>query len=266
MNAYGRLNSFCAVFALLAICAGISMGIIADFGKRELPNGLHSPVLAMQLIEADSEMVRIILGPAGDPGDDRGEMIEQIMIDWVFICFYTGLFISSAILLYRKGSRIFGVLVASLGMLAAIFDVTENLTILNLVDPDNPAIPHAIIAAIEPAPRFWALKKWTAVFLLLLPAMRIYFNPGIPSVRRWMGWIAAAFALLAAILGLCGIFFGTDPLIEKGVGLMTLSLLTGFVFFATHSWLDAGLLPALDRLANRKYLRRLARWPNDEDD
>jgi hypothetical protein len=62
------------------------------------------------------------------------------------------------------------------------------------------------------------------------------------------------------------IFFGTDALIEEGVGLMVLSLLTGFIFLATHSWLDAGLLPALDRLANRKYFRRLARWPSDEGD
>ena len=243
MNAHGRLNSLCAIFALLAICAGISMGVVANFGKRELPNGLRSPVLAMQLIEADSEMVRNILGHPDDPGDDRREMVEQIAIDWIFICFYTGLFVTSAILLYRKGSRICAVLVASLGMLAAILDVIENLAILNLIDPDNPAISHAIIAAIEPAPRFWALKKWTAVFLLLLPATRIYFSPGIPRVRRWMGWIAAAFALLAAIIGLRGIFFGTDALIEKGVGLMALSLLTGFVFFATHFWLDAGTAP-----------------------
>jgi hypothetical protein len=88
-------------------------------------------------------------------------------------------------------------------ILAAGFDVMENLTILNLVDPDNPAIPHVIIATIEPAPPFWAVKKWTAVFLLLLPAMRIYSNPGIPSVRRWIGRIAAAFGLLASLLGLC---------------------------------------------------------------
>src|SRR5687767_4815549 len=93
-------------------------------------------------------------------------MTEQIAIDWILICLYTGLFMTVAILLYRKGSRILGFV-------------------------------------IEPAPRFWAVKKWTAVFLLLLPAMRIYSNPGIPSVRRWIGRIAAAFGLLASLLGLC---------------------------------------------------------------
>ena len=140
MNERRRLHSICATFAFLAICAGIVMGFVADFGKRELPDGLHSPVLARQLIEADNEAVRKILGPAGDPGDDRGEMAEQIAIDWILICFYTGLFITVAILLYRKGSRILGFVVGSLGILAAGLNVMENLTILNLVDPDNPAI------------------------------------------------------------------------------------------------------------------------------
>ena len=78
MNERRRLHSICATFAFLAICAGIVMGFVADFGKRELPDGLHSPALAMQLIEADNDAVRKILGPRRRPGrrpgrDDRAD-------------------------------------------------------------------------------------------------------------------------------------------------------------------------------------------------
>jgi hypothetical protein len=51
-----------------------------------------------------------------------------------------------------------------------------------------------------------------------------------------------------------------------GANFMASSLLVGFVFFATHSWLADGLLPALDRLANQKFLRKLTTWPSDEED
>ena len=63
-----KLYFLCAWFAFLTISLAFIMGLVADFGKRKLPNGLHSPVLAMELIRYDGEDVSKILGPAGDPG------------------------------------------------------------------------------------------------------------------------------------------------------------------------------------------------------
>jgi len=45
---------------------------------------------------------------------------------------------------------------------------------------------------------------------------------------------------------------------------MGLSLVAGFLFFATHNWLSSVLVPALDRLATLPFFRVLAKWPNDE--
>jgi hypothetical protein len=86
------------------------------------------------------------------------------------------------------------------------------------------------------------------------------------NLRRSIGFITGGFALIAAILGFCGIFSHTDALIEMAAKFMAFSLVGGFVFFATHSWLSDGLLAALDRLANRNWLRQLTTWPSDEED
>jgi quinol-cytochrome oxidoreductase complex cytochrome b subunit len=245
------------------------MGLVGDFGKRKLPNGLHSPVLAMQLTTQDRDIVAKILGPVEDPGDDRRQMIRQIAPDWVFIGCYTILFVLIGIVLHKRGNRILGWFVGLLIVPAAIFDVLENLAILELIDSSGvPVISHALlgIASIDPAPRVWSLIKWTLIFFLLVPAARIYFDRGLPRLRRWIGLIAGTLALVASLSGLGGVFSNTDALIEMGSKLMALSLLIGFVFFATHLWLADGLLPALDGLANKTRLRGLTRWPSDEED
>jgi hypothetical protein len=264
-----KLYLVCAWFAFLTISVGITMGLVADFGKRKLPHGLHSPVLAMQLTRSDGEDVAKILGPAGDPGDDRPQMIRQIELDWLFIGFYTTLFTFVGVLLYRRGNRRLGLIIGLLAVPAAVLDVLENLAVRGLLGSSGDlAMPATFleIAARDSAPRVWSLAKWAIIFLLLILTTPIYLDKNVPVFRRSIGFITGGFALIAAILGFCGIFSHTDALIETGVKFMVFSLFGGFVFFATHSWLADGLLPALDRLANRKWLRKLATWPSNEED
>ena len=75
-------------------------------------------------------------------------------------------------------------------------------------------------------------------------------------MRRSIGYLAAFFSGLAAILGLSGVTFQIAPLIETGGKLMGLSLILGGLFFATHSLLAHGLLPALKRLTKYSESRR----------
>jgi hypothetical protein len=263
-----KLYFLCAWFAFLTISLAFIMGLVADFGKRKLPNGLRSPVLAMELIRYDGEDVSKILGPAGDPGDDRPQMIRQIELDWLFIVFYSILFSFIGVLLYQGGNRRLGIVIGLLVISAAVFDILENLAILGLLGSSGDlAIPAILLdmASRGSAPRVWSLVKWTFIFLLLLLTTRIYLDKNEPVFRRWIGFITGGLAVIAAILGLCGIFSQTDALIETAGKFMASSLFGGFVFFATHSWLADGLLPALDRLANRKGLRKLTTWPSDEE-
>jgi len=255
--------------AALTIALGITMGVLSDFGKRTLPAGVHSPVLAMELLTPDPIRVSQILGPNGDPGDDRPQMIQQINWDWWFIVSYTVLFILLGILLYRRGDRWVGFFILVLILPAAIFDVLENFAILGLLGVPTSAsrFPSLLkLASRDSAPRVWSLLKWALVFFLLLLSTRIYFDEQVPKVRRWIGYVAGTLAMIGSIVGLCGPVFNTDALIEKGSKLLAANLLVSFVYFATYSWLSNGLLPALDRLANSKCLRKLTRWPSDEDD
>jgi hypothetical protein len=263
-----KLYFVCAWFAFLTISLGVFMGLLGDFGKRKLPNGLHSPVLAMELIRYDGEDVAKVLGSAGDPGDDRPQMIRQIELDWLFIVFYTILFSFIGVLLYQGGNRRFGIIIGMLVLAGAVFDILENLAILGLLGSSGDlAMPTALLdmASRGSAPRIWSLAKWTFIFSLLLLTTRIYLDKSVPMFCRWIGFITGGLAVIAAILGLCGIFSHTDALIETGGKFMAFSLFGGFVFFATHSWLADGLLPALDRLANRQGLRKLTTWPSDEE-
>jgi hypothetical protein len=269
VNPNPKLYVLCAWFAFLTISLAFIMGFVGDFGKRKLPHGLHSPVLAMELIRYDGEDVSKILGSAGDPGDDRRQMIRQIDLDWLFVVFYTILFSFLGMLLYQRGNHRLGIIVGLLVILAAVFDILENLAILGLLsssgDLDVPAT-FLDMASHGAAPRVWSLAKWAIIFLLLILTTRIYLDKNVPVFRRSIGFITGGLALIASILGLSGIFSHTDALIEMGAKFMAFSLLVGFAFFATHSWLAHGLLPALDRLANRKWLRQLTTWPSDEED
>ena len=269
MNPNPKLYFYCALFAFLAIAVGIIMGLVGDFGKRKLPDGLHSPVLAMELIRYDGEDVSKILGSAGDPGDDRPQMIRQIELDWVLIVFYTILFLFLSLILYQRDNRRLALFTRLLVIPAAVFDILENLAILGLLrGSGNIAIPAVLLdmSSRDSAPRIWSLAKWALIFLLLIPITRLYMDKDLPIFRRSIGFIAGGLGLIASILGMCGVFFHTDSLIEMGANFMASSLLVGFVFFATHSWLADGLLPALDRLANQKFLRKLTTWPSDEED
>jgi hypothetical protein len=269
VNPNPKLYVLCAWFAFLTISLAFIMALVGDFGKRKLPHGLHSPVLAMELVRYDGEDLSKILGSAGDPGDDRPQMIRQIQLDWLFIVFYTILFVFLGVLLYQRGNRRLGIVVGLLIIPAAVFDILENLAILGLLSNSGDLAISAIyldMASHGAAPRVWSLAKWAIIFLLLILAIRIYLDKNAPIFRRSIGFITGGFALIAAILGFCGIFAHTDALIEMAAKFMAFSLVGGFVFFATHSWLSDGLLAALDRLANRNWLRQLTTWPSDEED
>ena len=255
----GELQTSCALVALLLIAIGIVMGGVANFGKRPLPRGLHLPVLAMELLRSDQDDPSAIVGPAGhDPGNDRCQMAAQMYLDFSFIPTYTLLFVLVGAVLYSQGYRRHGVLVCLLIIAAAGFDVLENCAILSVLGvPTNSKLLRLLqcVAARGSAPRLWSLIKWALIFVVLAVAARVYFDPQLPTLRRWMGFLAGGLWLAASALGLGGVVFKTDRLIEAATKPMVLGSLVGLAFFATHSWLAQGLLAALNRLAGWRWFR-----------
>jgi hypothetical protein len=167
------------------------------------------------------------------------------------------------------GHRLAGILVVALSIPAAFFDLLENLAILDLIGAQvNIPLPRWLVdvALVDPAPRRWSLIKWCLIFILFYPLAMIYFDRKLPALLRLIGYLASALFVLAATLGLCGIIFVTDSLIERAGSLMEMALLVGFIFFASYSWLSNGLLAALDKLASIPLLKKLSTWPSDEEE
>jgi hypothetical protein len=207
----------------------------------------------MELLRSVEDVPQIV-GAPGESHNNRADMTHLIHVDFVFIPSYVALFVLVGVLLFFRGGmwRLGGIVVALLGAVAAIFDVLENLAILD------------VLRGGVHTPRGVSLVKWALIFIALALLARVYVNITLPRVRRAIGLFTAGVCWLASILGLAGVFFHRDPLVETGGTLMGISLLSGWLFFATHSVLANGVVAALDRLATIGWFRHLARWPSNE--
>src|ERR1017187_345545 len=119
--------------------AVLNLAIIAilmgrpSFSSASRPvRGITSPVLAMEVARNVTE-VDAILSDA--PSADREAMRIKQYADFGFIGGYAALYVVMSLLLMREG-RVLAISAAILGVLAAIFDVMENLGILRIIDTD----------------------------------------------------------------------------------------------------------------------------------
>jgi hypothetical protein len=185
-----------------------------NFSNASRPvRGISNPVLAMQVARNVAE-VDAILSDA--PSPDREAMRIKQYADFGFISAYAGLFVLMGILLIPQG-RVPAISAAALGLIAAIFDVIENLGILRIVNADLAHTTQAMIDAV----RYPSLIKW-ALASIALALLAILFL----RVRRAGPRIVGAFYLIAALLGLYGVY---DNAILQWSGIPTLA---GFVGLA----------------------------------
>jgi hypothetical protein len=175
--------------------------------------GITNPVLAMEVARNVSE-VDAILGDA--PSPDREAMRIKQYADFGFICTYASLYVVMSLLLMREG-RAVAISAAVLGVLAAIFDVIENLGILRIVNTDLAHTTQAMIDAV----RYPSLTKW-ALASIALGLLAILFL----RVRRAGPRVVGALDLIAALLGLYGVY---DNAVLQWSGIPTLA---GFIGLA----------------------------------
>jgi hypothetical protein len=198
--------------ALIAILSGRP-----HFSNASRPvRGISNPILAMEVVRNISE-VDTILSDA--PSPDREAMRIKQYADFGFITTYAALYVLMSMLLIREG-RAIAIAAGILGVLAAVFDVIENLGILRLVDTTLSSTTQAMIDAI----RYPSLIKWTlaslALGLLGILALR---------TRRIGLRIVGALDAIAALLGLYGVLYdnvGLQRLVYVGsIALITLAIL-----------------------------------------
>jgi len=253
-----RLESLCAWVGFAVLALGWWASGSSAFRARPVPGDLLSPIIAVELMPVPTDPADLqkelgkILGALDSPR--RAEMARITGRDNYFVIAYIALFVLLGLLLWREGWRVPAVLVALLGLGGGIFDLMENGAILTAL------AGHAV------TPRPWAVWKWGLLFAAVGLLSFAYLRPVPPAVRRSIGRLAAVLSILSAIIGLGGIAFRVDPLIESGAQLLTTSLLVGWIYFATHAWLANGFLAALDRVGDHRWLRWLTNWPSDEAD
>lgn len=209
-----KLQRWAGLLAVLNLAMiAILMGR-PNFSNASRPvRGISNPVLAMQVARNVAE-VDAILSDA--PSPDREAMRIKQYADFGFISAYAGLFVLMGILLIPQG-RVPAISAAALGLIAAIFDVIENLGILRIVNADLAHTTQAMIDAV----RYPSLIKW-ALASIALALLAILFL----RVRRAGPRIVGAFYLIAALLGLYGVY---DNAILQWSGIPTLA---GFVGLA----------------------------------
>lgn len=197
--------------AMIAILSGRP-----SFSNASRPvRGISNPVLAMEVVRNLTE-VDAILSDA--PSPDREVMRIKQYADFGFIACYAALFVIMSMILLPQGRSI-AISAAFFGVVAAVFDVIENLGILRVVNVDLAHTTQGMIDAI----RYPSLIKWALVSLAFGLLGTLMWRTKSLALR-----FIGALDLLAAALGLYGLYGNVclqylgAPMLVQLVGLAAL--------------------------------------------
>ena len=138
-----------------------------QFSTASVPQRFSDPQLEVQTVQ-DVEDLRLTLGDA--PSQDRETMRIKLRIDYAFIAAYVTLLASLGVVQARKGGwlRIVGVAAALAAVAAGVFDVLENLAIVDVLDVKIAATTEQMLAAIrQPSLIKWSLAALSVALVLL---------------------------------------------------------------------------------------------------
>ena len=263
----------------MVAAAAIVIGALAS-GPKALPEAVpesdyEPPILALEMMaDPPRDVARFV----GTDQEMRTSLVRAIHFDYGFIAAYVLLFFLIAARVRERGGlfRAVGWLMVACAVAAGTADIFENGAMLAALAGDGGG-----------APRPFAIFKWRLLFLEMLGASFAY-GGDLPGVRRLIGWTAASLGAWSGLVGLGGIVLRKAQMIAGAVGYMTLSLVVGWLFFATRSVLASGLAAFLNRLATSRPLQgcrlirllpakyrdwlaewrpllAIARWPTEED-
>ncbi|MFO0953819.1 MAG: hypothetical protein U0835_22220 [Isosphaeraceae bacterium] len=186
-----------------------------------LPQGLSSPVLALELVRSPAEAREIFRDPIG--GRNRETFGQSIALDWPFIGVYWLYFTILGLPLLRgagPGARLAGLAVVAGAFAAAQWDVFEDLGILVLLDTP----PHGLTQTMTDHVRLASLVKWGSLGVVELGLAVLFFSYGrIERFPRFFSTAAGLAFAASGVLGLAGLY--RNPLIEWSVGLLALGML-----------------------------------------
>jgi len=258
--AYGRLVVGCVCAGIAALVLGAwasSAGMLRP--RRPVPQDVHHVMFALEMLrETDRPLLHQMVRPpvAGEQAEglarrnEPAKMIGAVQIDSAFIAAYATFLVLLGLLTRRTRFSPLAFLIIGGGVAAAVFDVKENVALLDLLRE----LPG-------PLPRAASLTKWGLLFATVAIIAPTLIERGAPSLRRWIGYAGALVSVVTAIEGLYGIARQNDQAIESAGGRLSIAFLLALLFVSTRQTLRDGLLAALDRLAQFRIFRWLTAWP-----
>ena len=262
LAASSRLITICGLMGIAAVVLALWTARAGTLRPvRELPEHVRSPILALELIRSADLLPRIVKprDPAPvtaarlRPRDERAQLIYATRLDFAFIGAYAMFLVLAGLLVARTHTRLLGGVVIFAAIGAAAFDVLENLAILDLLQ-----------GVAGPTPRGRSLVKWQLFFIAIGVLAPFLVDRSAKTLQRWIGYLGCALAIVAVVEGTYGVLLGNDKVIEAAGRRGALAFGLMVLFVATRHWLRAGLLPALNRLADSRLLRPVVDWPNED--
>jgi hypothetical protein len=186
------LERVAQVLAVLCLIAVVLLNGRPYFTAFSIPpRGIRDPHVALQMARSVEE-VDAILSQA--PSPDRVAMRMKQYIDLAFIAFYAALFVVMSMALARRTRWAWTI--AVFGVLAAIFDVLEDVDILHIVDIPLESTTAQMVLHLH----LMSVVKWmfAAVAIGLLGALTL-------RSRRWFMRLIAAVDFVAAGMILRGL-------------------------------------------------------------
>ncbi len=240
-----------AIAGVVAIGLAIALAVVGRDEDR-LPQGVKSPTIALELLRSPSELRDILRTP-----ETVERLRTQTELDFAFLTAYGAFFILLGRVATGSGHRALvaiGSILMMAGVAAMFCDVQENVRMLEILRGNTTV-----------SPRTWSLSKWAAIFVGVAASAVVYVDWNARPLRRWAGYVAALVTARSAIEGLNGIIRGDAKLIEAAAWWMGAGFLLAAVFISTRHVLRDGVLAVFNRLAERPWLRRIAEWPDADD-
>jgi hypothetical protein len=197
-----------AVVVLAIVMQRIGRGLANAPGANL--RGLKRLGLAVQLSHGRDDFVHMVGVADGSPGRNNRRVLRQLQYwDFLFIGAYAGLFLALARGLGTTsipGAAVFRALTIGFILIAALFDVLEDIAILRAVKND---------AGGQPIRRF-GLPKWLFFYLAVATLAPLF---AAAPIHRLLAQGIGAILLAAGLVGLAGVAFRRDTLIERASGL-----------------------------------------------
>ena len=222
------------LLAMLMLAVGVWNTASRDFHPSTIKSVAKSPfnlshqVIAMEFIQTPEQLPVILGGETSTSTDPQNllAMRAEMRRDFVFIGCYALLYVAVSSLFARRRCpwAVYLAWVAGVcGVGAAVFDIRENLAILNVLntlDLKQLVDQQAVNAIHSAAILKWALSFVTAALL----ALTFY------GLDNWLSFIGYALTL-TAVIGLAGLLY--PPIITWSfppmiIGLILLSILALF--------------------------------------